>query len=103
VSDKDDITDEVSEEIEEEDIVGESGSQIDESIKESCEESLIQSSKALLQKNKPRSKTVFDKSSFKDFKNDKFKDLLMNDGNMMDEFLDQLEGAVESKKTNEIK
>lgn len=27
----------------------------------------------------------------------------MNDGNMMDEFLDQLEGAVESKKTNEIK
>jgi len=58
---------------------------------------LIQSSKELLQKNQPRSKTVFDKSSFKDFKNDKFKDLLMNDGNMMDEFLDQLEGAVEKK------
>ena len=128
VSDKDDISDQVSEEIEEEDIIGES-SQIDESIKESLEEStqrqkgnqseqkqirdarrllgseqsLIQSSKELLQKDKPRSKTVFDKSSFKDFKNDKFKDLLMNDGNMMDEFLDQLETAVEKKQNNEKK
>jgi hypothetical protein len=37
VSDKDDISDEVSEEIEEEDIIGES-SQIDESIKESFED-----------------------------------------------------------------
>ena len=93
---KESIIESVQEEIIESDI---QESVIDESIQESIqltnarkvlgsEQTLIQKSKEMLSDKKPRGASPFEKNSFQTYTSDKFKDLLFNDGSMMDEFLD---------------
>ena len=49
------------------------------------------------EKRKPKS--IFENDSFRNFTNTQFKDFLQN-GAMMDDFLDQIESAIDKKKTS---
>lgn len=68
------------------------------------EQALIQKSKDLLGgKTEKKPQSPFKKDSFQTYQADKFKDLLFNDGAMMDDFLDQIEVAVAKKSENQKK
>jgi len=67
------------------------------------EQAVIRSSKDLLSKKSKGGSSVFDKNSFQTFTSNKFKDLLLNEGSMMEGFLDQIEAAVDQKSKEEAK
>jgi hypothetical protein len=48
---------------------------------------VIKNSKDVLAGKKQKSKSVFEKNSFQNYTSGKFKDLLFNDGTMMEDFL----------------
>ena len=62
---------------------------------------MIDKSKNIVKDQKQRPDSPFDKNSFQNFTSDKFKDLLFNDGSMMDNFLDQIETAIYRKSDKE--
>jgi hypothetical protein len=57
----------------------------------------------LSDKKQNKHASPFEKNTFQNYTSDKFKDLLFNDGSMMDEFLDQIEIAVAKKSEKEKK
>ena len=54
-------------------------------------------------KKSSKAASPFEKNTFQNYTSDKFKDLLFNDGSMMDDFLDQIEVAVAKKSESEKK
>ena len=67
------------------------------------EQAVIQSSKDLLGGKRKGDGSVFDRGSFQNFTLDKFKDLLTNEGSMMEGFLNQIEEAVHRKSQEQKK
>ena len=57
----------------------------------------------MLEARPAKAGSVFEKNTFQNYTAGKFKDLLVNEGTMMDDFLDQIEGAVATKSEQEKK
>ena len=67
------------------------------------EQSVIEKSKSVLEQRPKRPSSLFEKNSFQDYTSKKFKNLLFDEGTVMDDFLDQIEVAVVRKSDKEKK
>ena len=68
------------------------------------EQAVIRSSKDLIEDRPSKSgSNVFDRGSFRNFTSNKFKDLLLNEGTIMEQFLDEMEAAVSKRCAQEQK
>ena len=65
------------------------------------EQSIIDNSKNMLKGKSQRASSVFEKNTFQNYTNNKFKGLLADEGSMMEDFLDNIEHAVAKKSDKE--
>jgi len=67
------------------------------------EAAIIDKSKNMLSEKSKRAGSVFEKNTFQNYTNNKFKDLLTNEGSAMEAYLDNIEKAVAKKGDAETK
>lgn len=65
------------------------------------EQAIIRSSKELISESPYKTGSLFDRGSFGKYTSGKFKDLLLNEGTVMDGFLDEMEAAIAKRCTEE--
>lgn len=65
------------------------------------EQAVIRSSKELLSGKRSQSGSMFDRGSFGNYQSSKVKDLLLQEGSMMEAFLDQMEASVSKRRAEE--